>query len=541
MKKTTGAGMLALLAAAFLAGSAQGASCYVVPTNAAAAEPYDTWAKAATSIQTAVAYASAHIETHNTVIVSNGTYNITNQIVVASGITVRSFGNGVYGGLANASNTVVQGPGCRIFYINANATIEGFTACNGRGGGDKGGGVYMTGGLLRECIIRNNSTPNGQIGDGIYMTGGTVSNCVIRGNTHGGHGGGVGIHASGGTVVGCQIYDNTTGDVGAKPGGGVYASSAAVTIRNCLIRNNMVNSGDGGGVWGGTVENCTIVSNSAAGSGGGTYNSIVWNSIVVGNLRGGAPDNWCGGSYNYSCTWPKPEAGEENLDSDPLFVNPAAGDYHLQGGPMKSPCIDTGKNVEWMAKATDAEGNGRVFRDVVDRGALEYWPPVPMIRLAGVSKMADKTATVRCNVLWAGPVEAALFVCHGPDDGGTNRQAWANVCRVPGPIGAGIHEIGISHSVSNRTWCYRWFATNVNGAVWADYTGGLTLGAIEVKVTKRESTEEKPAEFVITRPATAVSVPLEVNFTLGGIGVNGTDYEQLDSPAIIPAGKAEIR
>jgi hypothetical protein len=36
-----------------------------------------------------------------------------------------------------------------------------------------------------------------------------------------------------------------------------------------------------------------------------------------------------------------------------------------------SPCVDTGLNQGWMASATDVDGMPRIFRTVVDMGALE--------------------------------------------------------------------------------------------------------------------------------------------------------------------------
>jgi hypothetical protein len=66
-------------------------------------------------------------------------------------------------------------------------------------------------------------------------------------------------------------------------------------------------------------------------------------------------------------------------------------------------------------------------------------------------------------------------------------------------------------------------------------------GSVEVKATRRESTEERPAAFVISRPATATGGALAVYFTLGGTGINDKDYERLDSPAVIPAGASEVK
>jgi hypothetical protein len=88
------------LAAGMMAGRAWAAAPYVyVVTNGTPGvtptAPYTDWATAATSIQTAVDYASTNIATYNIVVVSNGTYNISATITNSAGITVRSFGGGV--------------------------------------------------------------------------------------------------------------------------------------------------------------------------------------------------------------------------------------------------------------------------------------------------------------------------------------------------------------------------------------------------------------------------------------------------------------
>jgi hypothetical protein len=76
--------------------------------------------------------------------------------------------------------------------------------------------------------------------------------------------------------------------------------------------------------------------------------------------------------------WP----GIGNLNADPLFLNPGAGDFRLAAG---SPCIDAGHN--WAIAGltdTDVDGYPRFAQDdpdqapgcglpaVVDMGACEY-------------------------------------------------------------------------------------------------------------------------------------------------------------------------
>jgi autotransporter-associated beta strand protein len=360
---------------------------YVVQSGSSPAEPYDTWATAANSIQTAVNFAGAHLANGvNTVVISNGTYNITAEIAISQAMTVQSFGNGVYGGLANASNTVVQrtsGSTARIFNLTANATIDGFWMLKG-GFTNVGQNVYMNNGLVCNSIIERGNLESGDgldswgySGGGVYMDGGTVSNCVIRNNNAKRAAGG-GVYANAGQIVNCQITDNTA-RYNSNNGGGVYAANGVV-IRNCLIARNDAN-GIAGGVYRGTVQNCAIVANTAGSTAGGFYGdsgSTVSNSIVYGNFVGGASNNWSGGSMAYSCTTPTNGlAGAGNIQTDPSFVNAGVGDYRLINS---SPCIDKGSNQAWMDGALDLAGNARKtyggfggYRasPVVDMGAYE--------------------------------------------------------------------------------------------------------------------------------------------------------------------------
>jgi len=55
--------------------------------------------------------------------------------------------------------------------------------------------------------------------------------------------------------------------------------------------------------------------------------------------------------------------------SDPLFVDPANGDFHLTYG---SPCRNTGDNTA-VNELTDYEGNPRIAQGTVDIGADEFY------------------------------------------------------------------------------------------------------------------------------------------------------------------------
>ena len=388
--QTRAVGVAAVAAWMLFAGAAQAAEYFVAP-GGSDSNGGSGWGDAFATISNAVAQASAS----DVITVSNGTYNIPAQIYITKALTVRSYGDGVYGGLANASNTVVDAiyggnvsAGPRVFSItDAGVVLDGLTMTGGSGRGDTtdpaggssrwdGNGIYMSAGLVRNCIIKDNGVEDNGYdhcqGGGIYMTGGTVTNCTIQGNKTGaGNSHGAGIYATGGQILNCSILDNSIR--ASQGGGGIYATSAAVLIRNCLVAGNTSIS-HGGGVYGGTVENCTVVENNASGGtsqGGGVYGSAVKNSIVLDNQTGSGLSsvaNYSGGSFTYSCSTPEP-SGTGNITAA-SFVDAAGGNYQL----LACPAVDAGTNEAWMTGGTDLAGNPRLSGSVVDMGAYEKQP-----------------------------------------------------------------------------------------------------------------------------------------------------------------------
>ncbi len=179
-------------------------------------------------------------------------------------------------------------------------------------------------------------------------------------------------------------------------GGGVFCASSEVFLTNCVITDSAVSndngtvSGSGGGVYGGTLYNCLVASNTATGSGGGAFASTLFNCTVTGNHA----DRYGGGVYglaatncivysnaaavpydnhglaqlDHCCTMPMPTNGIGNITNDPAFVNYAGGDLRLLG---ISPCIDAGDNSK-VFTSTDLAGRPRIIRGTVDIGAYEF-------------------------------------------------------------------------------------------------------------------------------------------------------------------------
>lgn len=90
-------------------------------------------------------------------------------------------------------------------------------------------------------------------------------------------------------------------------------------------------------------------------------------------------------------------------ENEPLFVDPAAGDFHLQAS---SPCINAGANSD-AAGPTDLEGNPRISGDVVDMGVYEYQfngPPVIEVQPADQKGIPGNNITFSVVALGASPL-----------------------------------------------------------------------------------------------------------------------------------------
>ncbi|MDB6017994.1 MAG: hypothetical protein JWR19_2483 [Pedosphaera sp.] len=108
------------------------------------------------------------------------------------------------------------------------------------------------------------------------------------------------VYLTNGAVLSGFTLTNGT----AVNGGGAYCTSTNAQLFNCKVS---VNSGKfGGGVYSGTLSNCTVSSNSVvfAGSGGGAYNSTLLNCTITGNstlVNGGSGAGAVGG-FLANCT-----------------------------------------------------------------------------------------------------------------------------------------------------------------------------------------------------------------------------------------------
>ncbi|HUT30240.1 MAG TPA: right-handed parallel beta-helix repeat-containing protein [Sedimentisphaerales bacterium] len=215
-------------------------------------------------------------------------------------------------------------------------------------------------------------------GGGVYCDSGsepTFIDCTINNNTADGGVNGVGGGGGGGFKERPIDHDEIPGF-----GGGMFcAPNSSPTLVNCLIHDNDADSGAGvvcDDYSSPTVGNCTIAENVAVLGGGGLFcglgsGPVLTNSIVWGNSGeyGGQIYSLGGSPVITYCDIEGGHAGEGNINSNPMFVDANAGDWHLGAG---SPCIDAGDNNSVPPSVVkDLDGNARIINGVVDMGPYE--------------------------------------------------------------------------------------------------------------------------------------------------------------------------
>jgi len=232
--------------------------------------------------------------------------------------------------------------------------------------------------ILKFCTLQyssNHSASIYEVGGGVSCCNSNIAmtNCTLRNNTSS-LGGAIGSITSGLYIEGCVIVDNSSYGSYSSAGGGISIHASNLVIERTLIHGNTT-WWHGGWICADfstvTITGCTITENDGGTEAGGYYaydsNSTLLNNIIWANLGdqivvniGSSLITYC----NVQGSWP----GTGNIDEDPLFVDPANGDYHLQsvfgsyhGGAWlpdlnHSPCIDAGDPVSPFSLEPEPNG-----------------------------------------------------------------------------------------------------------------------------------------------------------------------------------------
>ncbi len=264
--------------------------------------------------------------------------------------------------------------------------------------------------VLDRCVFRSNRTP--QLGGALFgqLLHLVARRCSFESN-QAQKGGALALRAAEVDLVNCTFVDNVAG----SRGGALFLPSnqgnpPSVRVVNCVLARNRAAEGGAAYLVGAQYTsgsahwvNCTLTGNVASVQGGailahdspGTLtdpvnrigNCIVWgnHAPLDPNLSGLAQpsfsliEGWSGGPASV-------------FDADPLFVDAAGGDLHLQAG---SPALDRGHPLQLLADSADIDGDGNTAEALpLDLDGLPRWHDDPSVP-GGVSPYVDLGAYER--------------------------------------------------------------------------------------------------------------------------------------------------
>lgn len=328
------------------------------PTSAA---PYGTPETAATSVQDALAIAVEGA----TVVLDEGTHQVSDTVVVAKGVSVMGAGREKTTLYASAAFDPV------VRINGAGAQVSGVTVSHGRmknWWNQSASGVVIgsDGGTLADCRVTDCGGEVSRIFGSVNISGSEalVTRCLIDGNfSRGGGSTCGGIVASAGRIEHCVITNNE-GFASAymlDHNGSGLCLKGPVTVLNCTIMGNRMSEGhEGSGVH--------VMSSGAR----------VHNCIISGNLSGdGTESNYLGNGSSFSyclSSSAAPSGSVECIVGTPVFKGsrPLCLDRSSPGRSQGSVV-----GYEELLTAKDFFGNRRVKRVTskgvadIDIGAVE--------------------------------------------------------------------------------------------------------------------------------------------------------------------------
>lgn len=290
----------------------------------------------------------------STVTMENNTFTNNRAGLGGGGCDVRlnAGGSVIFGNNTFTGNqaTVGSGGGAMIYVDNGSLAFTDNTLSNNQSG-ENGGGVVIemwdgTATLTGNAFISNQAGQNGggmSVGSNTTTT--SISKNVFNSNNASNVGGGVSYSTTQGAV---NIFKNTLyGNTGSTDGGGIYIYLDQ-TLAQVTLNTNIL--------W----QNTPDAFNFSFGTGSAPI------TMTYSDVQDSSGESW----FGTGC-----------IAIDPLFVNPASGDFNLMwtNYPIKdgtkSPCIDAGD--PFLPHDPD--------RTRADMGALPYFQSIQPRSLDGVN------------------------------------------------------------------------------------------------------------------------------------------------------------
>ncbi len=270
--------------------------------------------------------------------------------------------------------------------VTKNITVEGVNgAANTIVDGNNSVRCFNLGGsacLISGLTITKGYSSSGAAG-GIYCANTTpvVANCIIDSNRAATSGGGM----YGGTANDCTFVRN----FGNSSGGGMDNGIA----NRCVFDRNQT-SYDGGGTYGSTANSCTFIDNSASRFGGGMYGGTADHCTIRDNYSGQSGGGMASGTANY-CTFFDNRAvidGGGLAFSTANYCTISRNRASGSGGGLRAG-TDNNCTISWNRSEASFGGGGGMYEGTANNCTL-----VGNTAYAGGGGMLNGTA--RNSIVW---------------------------------------------------------------------------------------------------------------------------------------------
>lgn len=411
------------------------------------------------------------------VFVSNASPTISNSVIANN----QGCGVDIYGKSA--------GPLIQSNDIAGNVPTSSSTAC----GMINGAGIAITFGtgtqIIGNIVDGNTSTNNGDGIDGIFVADLLLKNNIIRNNQAPAQPG-VSLQLGGNlSLIQNLIYGNTStassssilkgsGIILYAPPAGSGATAALLMINNTVYGNvsvspsSLATSGEQAEIDGSTYVQSTIANNlfisgnnqGALNCGTGQQATLAVESNDVFNT---------GQAYLSNCV--AGGLGNGGLSVDPVFVDAAANDFHLQAS---SPAIASG-DIALPLPATDLDGKPRTVNGTVGMGVYQYQgastktPPNNVLAASQSTVNYGQTVTFTATLSGAGgtPTGTTQFLDGMNVLGSATSKAGVAVIATTA-LSVGSHSITASYGGDGT------FAASVSNAVQVLVNGDATTASL---------------------------------------------------------------
>jgi hypothetical protein len=378
--------------------------------------------------------------------------------------------------------TIIQG-----YQVPGTTNGDGAIRCVFLANGANLSGFTLTNGATRS----DGDWDREQCGGGVWCepTNAVVFNCVLTRNSASRLGGGV----IGGTLNNCALSGNSAWGGGGAYGRGYYGG----TLNNCTLTGNTASIG--GGTLGNMLNNCVLTGNSAD-QGGGAFEATLNNCTLTGNsaLDGGGADGFFDTCFLNNCI---------------VCFNAANHGANYAGNTWLNYCCTT-------PMPFDGLGNITVDPQLASASHLSASSPC-----CGAGSDAYATGTDIDGEAWASP----------PSIGCDEYHAGA----VTGPLSVAIvatftnvatgFKVGLTAVIGGRTTASAWDFGDSQTASNRPYTSHAWLGAGDYAVVLRAYNESQPGGISATVSVHVVTQP--VHYVVPGSGNPLAPYTSWDTAA----------